>query len=217
MRARISLLLLAAVFSPGCVTHSSFINTWNHPGAPPLDTATTRMAVVFISPDPARRRDAEDQMVRELGARGIQAIAAESVFEADHAGSARAMKSRFQEAGVTTVLTMRVLGTKAAISPGLPPYAQYPPRLDYLQLSRYWGYAWGRVYVPGYLLTDTEVAMETLVYSLSSDQLLWGSRSRQVHKYQIPALVAELGDAVPKNLASVGLLAPATAIAMARD
>ncbi len=43
--------------------------------------------------------------------------------------------------------------------------------------------------------------METLVYSLSSDELLWGNRSHQVHKYQSPSLVAELGDAAPVAMA----------------
>jgi hypothetical protein len=108
-----------------------------------------------------------------------------------------------------------VLEERAAVDPGPPPYDQFPPRLDYRQLSQYWGYGWGRVYVAGYLLTDTLVAVETFVYSLPRDELLWASRSRQVHKYQIPSLIAELGDSVPKDMVRVGLLAPTAPQAMA--
>ena len=143
------------------------------------------MAVVFMSPNGERRRAVEDQMVHQLGEHGIQAVAAESIFEADSAGSPREMQRRFRDAGIDTVMTIRVLDQRAALNPGAPPYEQIPPRFEYLALSRYWGLGWGRVYAPGYLLTDTEVAVETLVYSLSRDDLLWGSRSRHVHKYQI--------------------------------
>jgi hypothetical protein len=173
------------------------------------------MAVVFMSPDAGRRRAAAEQLVRELGAHGIRAVAAESIFEADQVGSARVMQRRFEDAGIGTVLTMRVLGERAALATGPPPYEQYPPRLEYLQLSQYWSYGWGRVYVAGYLLTDTEVAVETLVYSLPRDELLWGSRSRQVHKYQIASLIDELGNAVPNEMSRVGLLAPNARTAMA--
>lgn len=217
MRARVLLALLAAVLFPGCAANSSFINTWNRPGAQQIDSLTSKMAVVFMSPDAGRRRAAEDQMVRALAAYGIRAIAAESIFEANQVGSARAMQRRFEDAGISTVLTMRVLGERAAIAPGPPPYDQYPPRLDYLQLSQYWGYGWGRVYVAGYLLTDTDVAVETLVYSLPRDELLWASRSRQIHKYQIPLLIAELGDSVPKEMIRVGLLSPTAPVAVAME
>ncbi len=208
MYPRVLPVILALVLFPGCATRSSFINTWNQPGAQPIDSATSQVAVVFMSPDAATRRTAEDQMVRKLEEHGIRAVAAESVFAADQVGSARQMQRRFEDAGINTVLTMRVLGGKAALSTELQPYEQFPTRLDYRQLSQYWGYGWGRVYVPGYLRTDTLVAMETLVYSVPRDSMIWGSRSRQVHKYEIPSLVAELGDAVPKDMVRVGVLAP---------
>jgi hypothetical protein len=216
MRTRLLPALLALVLLPACATNSSFVNTWNLPGAQPIQSSTGKMAVVFMSPNGERRRAVEDQMVHQLGEHGIQAVAAESIFAADSAGSPREMQRRFQEAGVDTVMTIRVLDQGAALNPAPPPYEQIPPRLEYLALSRYWGLGWGRVYAPGYLLTDTEVAVETLVYSLSRDDLLWGSRSRHVHKYQIPPLLAELGDSVPKDMVRVGLLAPTapTAVAM---
>jgi hypothetical protein len=217
MRARPLAVVLALVFLPACATHSSFINTWNRPGAQPIDSATSQVAVVFMSPDAATRRAGEDQMVRKLDEHGIRAVAAESVFEADRVGSARQMQQRFEDAGINTVLTMRVLGRKAALDPGLQPYEQFPTRLDYLQLSQYWGYGWGRVYVPGYLRTDTLVAMETLVYSVPRDSLIWGSRSRLVHRYEMPSLIAELGDSVPREMVRVGLLPPSAPPAVTRD
>ncbi len=193
------------------------------PGTGPARSRSNRPAAPWPSsscrPTPAPRRAAEDQLQYANSVRTrIKAVAAESIFEANQVGSARAMQGRF---GVCrhpgTVLTMRVLGERAALATGPPPYEQYPPRLDYLQLSQYWGYGWGRVYVAGYLLTDSVVAVETLVYSLPRDELLWASRSRQVHKYQIPSLIDELGDAVPKDMSRVGLLPQNARTAIARQ
>ena len=67
MRARLLPALLAVVSLPACVTNSSFINTWNLPGAQPIQSATGKMAVVFMSPNGERRRAVEDQMVHQLG------------------------------------------------------------------------------------------------------------------------------------------------------
>jgi hypothetical protein len=208
MRPRLLTLILGFVVLPGCVSHSSFINTWNKPGAKPIDPATSKVAVVFISPDATSRVAGEDLMVRKLGEHGIRAIPAESIFVADEVSTAPAMQRRFKDAGINIVLTMRVLEEGAALDTGQQPYDQFPPRLDYLQLSQYWGYGWGRVYVPGYLRNNSLVGVETFVYSLPRDYMMWGSRSRPVLKREIPSLIAELGDSVPKDMVRVGLLAP---------
>ena len=42
----------------------------------------------------------------------------------------------------------------------------------------YWGYGWGAVYDPGYLRTDTVVMVETLIYSVTQDKLVWAGHSK---------------------------------------
>ena len=55
----------------------------------------------------------------------------------------------------------------------------------------YWGYGWGAVYDPGYLQADTVVTLESNVYSVPREELLWSSRSETISPSSI-----ELADGV---------------------
>jgi hypothetical protein len=72
----------------------------------------------------------------------------------------------------------------------------------------YWGYGWGAVYQPGYLQSDTVVSVETLVYSLTRDKLLWASTSRTTDPRGLDNLVTEVANATAKEMIRQGLLAP---------
>lgn len=116
------------------------------------------------------------------------------------------MQKRLADAGIDTVLVMRVLGQGATLSASPPPYYLSPQPWQYRRLSLYWGYGWGSVLAPGYLLTDSDISMETLLYSLPQDRLLWASRTFPSHRYQIPELTAQLADVVPIQMAREGVL-----------
>ena len=181
-------------------------NTWSNPSAPPIDLSSSRMAVVVMDPDPARRREAEEMLAQKLGRYGIQAVPAEPMLPAAGGGDATTMQKRFADAGIDTVLVMRVLGEGASLSVDPPPYYLSPQPWEYRRLSLYWAYGWGTVLAPGYLLTDTAISMETLVYSLPRDRLLWASRTFPSHRYRIPELTAQLADLVPVQMARAGVL-----------
>jgi hypothetical protein len=71
----------------------------------------------------------------------------------------------------------------------------------------YWGYGWNSVYSPGYLSTDTIISVETLVYSLTDDKLLWASTSRTTNPGNLDQLIREVADATANEMAKQGLLA----------
>jgi hypothetical protein len=159
-----------------------------------------------MTPDPGRRREAEEMLAQKLGRYGVQAVPTESILPAEGGGDATTMQKRFADAGIDIVLVMRVLGEGASLSVSPPPYFLSPQPWEYRRLSLYWGYGWGRVLSPGYLQTDTAISIETLVYSLPQDRLLWASRSFPSHRYRIPELTAQLADVVPVQMAREGVL-----------
>jgi len=75
---------------------------------------------------------------------------------------------------------------------------------------RFWGYyghAWPIVYDPGYLRTDTIVQVETKVYSLTDDKLIWAGLSETFNPRDAQALVRGVEQAVAKDLQKQGLIA----------
>ena len=71
----------------------------------------------------------------------------------------------------------------------------------------YWGWGWGTVWAPGYLREERIVKVETLVYSLEDDQLVWAGVSRTLEPLRIESFIAELAVAVSEEMARNGLIA----------
>ena len=71
----------------------------------------------------------------------------------------------------------------------------------------YWGWGWGAPWQPGRLAVSRVVKMETLVYSLEQDQLVWGGVSRTFDPGRIEDFIAELAAAVSQQMADDGVFA----------
>ena len=65
----------------------------------------------------------------------------------------------------------------------------------YGSMYGYWGYGWGAVYDPGYLQTDTIISLESLVYDVPKDKLIWASKSETTNPTSMQNLVNSLIDA----------------------
>ncbi len=63
---------------------------------------------------------------------------------------------------------------------------------NYSTLWGYYGYGWGAVYVPGAAQKETVVVVETTVYSVPRNQLLWAAVSETRNARDLRAFVEEL-------------------------
>ena len=107
--------------------------------------------------------------------------------------------------GFSGTVVMRVVGreTQYSYEPGAvwvrPYYRSF--------WGGYWRYGWGAVAEPGYLTVDKIVKVETLVYSLEQDQLVWAGVSRTIDPAQIESFISELAQAVTKRMEQEGVFA----------
>jgi len=194
--------IAAVVLLAACGT-TTFTSTWKAPGAAPISPIGKKVAAVFVSPDEGHRRAGEDALAADLTQRGAIGIAAYTVVPEGLRGDGEAARQRLRDAGANGAVIMRVVGRDQQVTytPGMsvPVY--------YGGFGPYWGYGWGRAYEPGTLTTDTYVSVETLVYSLQPDKLLWASTSRTANPKNLDTLINEVADATAKEMAKQGLLA----------
>jgi hypothetical protein len=76
----------------------------------------------------------------------------------------------------------------------------------YPTLTNYWSYGWSTVYASGYTWKDRVVTLETLIYSIENDELIWAGRSETENPKDIRKFVNELIDATAKEMRKSGLL-----------
>jgi hypothetical protein len=198
-----STLVALALASLSCST-TTFESTWRAPDARPIQLAGKKVVTLFFSKNPVIRRRAEDAMAREISARGGQGVPGYTVLADDEVKNEEASKAKLASLGFSGTVVMRVVGreTEYTYQPGVvwvgPHYRRF--------WGGYWTWGWGTVWEPGYLTVDKIVKVETLVYSLERDELLWAGVSRTVDPASIDSFIGELAAAVTKQMAKDGLL-----------
>jgi len=125
---------------------------------------------------------------------------------ADH-GNGDYARSRLKEAGVDGVVVMRAVGKDQRVSyqPGGTSFNTFGSY--YGGFGSYYGYGWQTTSSTASVRTDTVVAVETLIYSLKDDKLLWAGTSHTTNPDNLSELVTEVADAVAKQAAKQGLIA----------
>ncbi len=200
VRAIGAIVLLAAV--AGCAS-TSIRDSWVAPDLqPPLDF--DKAIIVFMDPNEATRRAAEDALVERIGS--DRAVASHTMFTAQEVQNAQdneaAVRREVQDAGVDAAIVMRMVNEQQKLS--YTPGMSYPSY--YGGFYGFYGYGWGMAYSPGYLRTDTIVSVETNVYDLDGDELIWAGVTETFNPNEVSQMVNEIANAVSKDLRNRGLL-----------
>jgi hypothetical protein len=106
----------------------------------------------------------------------------------------QAARQVLQQAGVEGAVAMRVVGREKETT-------YVPPTF-----GGYWAGTWPRAYDPGYTVTDTLVSVETRVYSVPQDKLLWAGKSVTTNPAKVDAFVKELSAKTADEMQKAGLL-----------
>ena len=205
MRHRIAIGFVGAVAlgSLACAS-TRFISSWKAPDAGPLNFQGQKVAALVISPDESTRLEAEGQLGRELTARGVQGIPAYNLIPPNETRDKDRAKVLFNQAGIVGVVVLRAAGATKEVSYS-PAYWSGAPYGSFWG-GGYYGYGWGSVYEPGYLRTDTIVKVETLVYDLKADKLLWAGMSQSTNPSAVQPLIKELVKAAAAEMKKQGLI-----------
>jgi hypothetical protein len=178
-----------------------FTSVWRSSDAGSVSFAGKKIAALVISQDDSLRVPGEEALAKELIARGLQSVATYRIAPKEELQSADRAKPWFERANVEGVVALRPVGreTRTTYTPGVwlsPSYSSF---------WGYYGYGWGSTYIPGSVDRDTVVIVETTIYSLSRNQLLWAAASETRDSKSLPGFVQDLVKASVKELQKQGL------------
>jgi hypothetical protein len=189
----VSLALLSAA--------PKFTSPWRSPDAGSVSFAGKKVAALVISQDDSLRMAGEEALARELTGRGLQSVATYRIAPKEELQSADRAKGWFEKANVDGVVAIRPVSNdkRTTYNAGLwvNPY--------YSTFWGYYGYGWGSVYIPGSVDRDTIVVVETTIYSVSRNQLLWAAVSETKNPNTLQRFVEDLVKESVKELHKQGL------------
>jgi len=198
MRAIYSALLSAPLLlSAACFHSTQLAATWHEPQAMPLNFR--HGVAIFVTRDEALRRSVEDRLVSQFpnmtpSYRVMPVI--------DSTTPRQDAVAYMKEAGFDGAIIMRVVDVSVETTyvPGSYWYGRP------YGFAGYWGDAWASPYDPGYIVADRVVTIETQIYNLSKDQLLFAARSETTNPKSAKALTNSVIRHIREQLHKDGLL-----------
>jgi len=197
-------LVCVLVMSAACATTTFFNSTWVNPETRAIALTGEKIVALMITSDESTRRSAEDNLAKQITARGGQGIAAWTIVSTADVRNEEKARAAMTSAGAVGVVTMEVVGQRREVDP-----VNFRVSMSTGHRS-FWGnyhWAWRTSWDP-MPQTRTNVWVETLVYSLKPDELLWAGRTRTVNPSTVTALFAEVADAAVNEMQRNGLLKP---------
>ena len=200
---RVPPVVLAATLAAVTVVSAApkFTSVWKWPEAGSVSFVAKKVAALVITQDDSLRISGEESLVRELTARGLESVATYRIAPKEELLSAERAKVWFEKANVEGVVALRPVSSekRTTYNPGTwtTPY--------YSSLWGYYGYGWNSVYIPGSIDRDTVVVVETLIFSVSRNQLLWAAVSETKNPVSVQRAVEDLVKESVKELQKQGL------------
>lgn len=198
------LALTGLLVLSGCST-TEFTTTWKAPDAQLTHLEPgAKVGALVIHPDVSVERSAEDALAAELTRRGLQGLPAYSILGDLNVRDEAAVRAAFARAGAVAVVVMCGVAEQTKVDYRAPSYSPVPAYTGFW--GGYYRHSWDVVYEPGYLRTSRIVTVETRVYDLGSNKLVWSGRSRTVDPGKLGSFIREIVDEAVKEMKKDGVI-----------
>src|SRR5215831_4770606 len=188
----------------GCVGGTKFVNTWKEPDAAPLSVKQGDLVIAMVmSKEETTRRTGEDLLGEELRQRGLRPIPSFTLIPTDQVDDKEKAAAAIQDSGAVALVAMRPIAVNKQQTFVPPTYMGGP----YGGWGPYYGYGWGAAYSPGYVVTDTIVRVETLVFDLKQNKLVWAGQSETTNPDRLDQFMRDLVKAVGDDMRRKGVIA----------
>jgi hypothetical protein len=187
----LSMFVLALLLLPSCAT-TKLTSVWrdeaykDHP---------RKILVIGMLKTPGNRRIFEDEMVKQLKARGTEAVAGYTVLPEEVETNKETITAKMNELGADAVLISRLMDKKSVTTymPGTQPAS----------------YGWHSYYSysSGYVVQDEYAVVQTNLYDLKTDKLIWTAASETWINDKNPSLIVSFAKVIGDNLAGQKVIA----------
>jgi hypothetical protein len=204
-----SIIILALMFS-ACQTTSTMISgSWTNVNK---KNSYNKLIVASLTSNTIARATVETDLVNALREKGINAEKSIDKFPPKAGVSDTdkvALMERVKQNSSDAILTVSLLNTEtdSRYVPGsyrYDPYAQYP---YYGTFWGYYSYRYPYVYEPAYYETNKTYYIETNLYNVSTEELIWSAQSATYNPVNLTAFSREFAGIIVSKMEKDGVIA----------
>jgi hypothetical protein len=200
-------ILILATCILGTLTLSScsstkITSTWREPNKEVSLKKLNIVLVVALFKDETSRRKAEDQMVGYFYGKGVASYnyLDKSISE----NNEDAIREKIKNDGFDGAVTMRLLDVDKEETYSRGNISMYPAY--YNTFSSYYFRNWGYYSNPGYYLTTKIYTVETNVFSIKEDKIIWTGITKTTDPSGVVKMTEEISKAVFNEMVKEGFI-----------
>jgi len=204
-RLAASIGIICWTLSAAVAAKATFTSTWKAPDAGNVAFAGKKVVGMIVSNDMSLRISSEEALARELTSKGVQGLAAYKVIPREEIRDKDTVKAWFERTGAAGVVVLRLVDLSKETSPSVVAWQSMP---YYGSFGAYYPYAWGATIdlTPASARTDVTFVVETLIFDVGGDKLLWAGTSESTNPKGAQALIKDIVDAAVERMTKDGLI-----------
>jgi hypothetical protein len=199
---RLLVALMVTTATAVVVAAPKFLDVWKSPEVSRLNFAGKKVAALVITDSQSLQMSGEEALTRELTERGVTGTPTYRFVPREELKSADKAKGWFERAKVEGVVALRPVKrqTEQEYSPVIWSSGYYP------SFWGYYGYGWSNVYVVPTSKETTTITVETLIYDLTRNQLVWAAISETRDPKNLQDFVKDLVNATVREMKKMKLV-----------
>lgn len=195
-------VLCSLVLMAGSCTSTKITSSWREPDKEIVVDQINKVLVVALFQNETSRHKAEDEMAGYLKGKGIVSY---NYLDANfNERNEDALRDKIRSDGFDGAITMRLvdIDKEKIYTPGYG--APYP--FSYRNFSGYYYRSWSFLSTPGYYSTTKTYTIETNVYSIKEDRIIWTGLTETTNVDGVKAMTEEVVKVVYRKMMKEGFI-----------
>ena len=178
-RVLIAALVVASVPAVTAWGGTKYTSTWKAPDAPPILGEGDKVLALVITLHEDTRNGAEAALAQDLGKRGVTVVPAYTVIPPNLIRDKDKARPYIDKTGCKYALVLRVVAQDKELEGTGPSVSAIPVAMPYYSAfyGGYYAFGWGVTYNAGVMEIKNKFRVETLLYDLGTDKLIWAGMS----------------------------------------
>ncbi|MBW8362679.1 MAG: hypothetical protein K0M56_10900 [Kaistella sp.] len=195
------LLILLMLFLNSC-TSTQIVSSWRDPDSHLHSGDWKKVLVLALLRNETDRRRTEDEMVKYLQGKGVTSYS--YLGESFNIKNEEVLRSRLKNDGFDAAVTMRLIDIdrEKIFIPG----QQYNYPVYYDNFSRYYHRNWPYYNTPGYYTETKKFIIETVIYSIPGDKIIWSGVTETYDPAGSEKLTAEIAGTIRQKMLQEGFI-----------
>ena len=194
-------LIICTLISASC-SSTRITSSWSEPDKTVTISKVNKVLVVALFKNETSRRKAEDQMAGYLNGKGVVSYNyLDNNFDKQNE---LALMEKIKADGFDAAVTMRLVDVdkEKTYTPGYT--SVYPA--NSMNFSRYYFRSWSYYSTPGYYSTTKTYTIETKVFSIKEDKIIWSGLTETTNPDGVERLTEEVTSVVYKKMLKEGFI-----------